>query len=487
MPLLSLVVSLFILSKDIGLVSADCPAISNGGFERDHPGGPFTRLVPSGWNASGSVLLAANGNAPWGGLTSGSGSFYVVLQGAGSYIQRNITGLQPNMQYTLSFMTAERPGRPVEQRFTVSVNGQPLITNLYPFDQFTTHNAAFTTNAYGYAMVQFENTSPPGDASVFVDNVQLCSVPLCPVVDNGGFEADAHGGTHVVVSSVTGWALNSPTASSFIVAANGNIPWGGLNSGAGAYYMVIRGTGANIQQVMTGLVPGGTYTLSFLAAERPGYTSAEELTVVVNGNTLDQLNPYGYFERHAYTFNATTGGQATLRFVNTGPAGDQAVFVDDVRVCYMPPTTMTTQTTQTTSTATPTTHTIAQNNTREFRSIQRVQDVLVRDVSTLLSSMTAITQAQSQLVTRVAAIEGAVSSAVALLPPAGSLPSSPASCAAGDTSCQPSMQADTDGNVRIVAPAGTVELQSGTCGVVNPCTLMAALNQLRGGAGVAPP
>lgn len=52
----------------------------------------------------------------------------------------------------------------------------------------------------------------------------------------------------------------------------GNIPWGGLNSGSGAYYMVLRGTGASIQQVVTGLTPVGTYTLSFLAAERPGYT-----------------------------------------------------------------------------------------------------------------------------------------------------------------------------------------------------------------------
>lgn len=84
------------------------------------------------------------------------------------------------------------------------------------------------------------------------------------------------------------------------------------------------------------------------------------MTVMVNGVTLEELNPYGYFERHTYTFAATTGGQATVRFVNTGPAGDQAVFVDDVKVCYVPPTTTTTQTTQLTSTATPTTHTIAQ-------------------------------------------------------------------------------------------------------------------------------
>lgn len=126
-----------------------------------------------------------------------------------------------------------------------------------------------------------------------------------------------------------------------------------------------------------------------------------------------------------------------------------------------------------------------QNNTREFRSIQRVQDVLVRDVSTLLSSMPTLTLTQTQLVTRVAAIEGAVSSAVALLPPVTA--ALPVSCAAGVSDCEPSVQADSDGNLRIVAPAGTVELQSGTCGVINPCTLMAALNELRAGAGVAQP
>lgn len=158
-----------------------------------------------------------------GGLSSGSGTYYLVLQGLGASIAQNITGLQPNTQYVLSFLTAERPLRGVVQRFSLFVNEQPLISNLYPFESFTSHTVSFTTNADGYAVIRFENSSPPGDASIFLDNIQMCSVPQCPTVSNGGFEANAHGELFAATSELVGWNISTPAGTQILVAANGMI------------------------------------------------------------------------------------------------------------------------------------------------------------------------------------------------------------------------------------------------------------------------
>lgn len=79
---------------------------------------------------------------------------------------------------------------------------------------------------------------------------------------------------------------------------------------------------------------------------------------MVNGEVLEALNPYGHFEPHTYQFTASTSGQATIHFENTGPAGDQAVFVDNVQVCVVPVTSTSTLSTVLTTTNTQTTHTI---------------------------------------------------------------------------------------------------------------------------------
>lgn len=121
----------------------------------------------------------------------------------------------------MSFMSAQRPQRSQVQRLSVYVDGRPLISNMYPFDIFTTHTISFTTNSFGYADVLFENTSPAGDASVYIDNIQMCSSPLCPTVLNGGFEADGHGESHVMVTAITGWTSSSSVGINPIVAANG--------------------------------------------------------------------------------------------------------------------------------------------------------------------------------------------------------------------------------------------------------------------------
>ena len=50
-----------------------------------------------------------------------------------------------------------------------------------------------------------------------------------------------------------------------VVVRNGNGPWGGLDSGGGAHFISIQGSGATLRQTLTGLTVGTEYTVGFLS------------------------------------------------------------------------------------------------------------------------------------------------------------------------------------------------------------------------------
>ena len=70
------------------------------------------RRTPSGWNGTtGGVVISQSGNRPWGGLNAtASGGYYLVLQGRGSAVWQDMTGLEVGRQYFITFDFAERPG-----------------------------------------------------------------------------------------------------------------------------------------------------------------------------------------------------------------------------------------------------------------------------------------------------------------------------------------------------------------------------------------
>ena len=71
----------------------------------------------------------------------------------------------------------------VSELMAVIVNGTPLIDALDPFDTgFRRHTYQFTA-AGPTAEIRFVNRSPPGDRSVFVDDVTVCRVGSAAGVD----------------------------------------------------------------------------------------------------------------------------------------------------------------------------------------------------------------------------------------------------------------------------------------------------------------
>lgn len=227
----------------------------------------------------------------------------------------------------------------------MSLGPSVLIPSLDPFETaFFQHRIEFVATATS-AVLNFTNVSPPGvDNSVFLDQVSICPAPPgCVAIHNPNFEMDAHG-TAYRYQQVTGWV--SVTTGGLVVAQNNNTAWGRVDSGNGAYYLVMQRTGSGVQQQLPTLQAGHTYNVSFLAAERPGYGMNERLQVFMNNAPLSvghsgqpQIDPIaGVFSGYWATFTASASGRNLLSFENTSPdpSQDSSVFLDAVQVCSVP-------------------------------------------------------------------------------------------------------------------------------------------------------
>eukprot|EP00040_Diaphanoeca_grandis_P005626 m.33763 g.33763 ORF g.33763 m.33763 type:complete len:486 (+) comp16867_c1_seq1:93-1550(+) len=472
----------------LGMVQAQCVDIINGGFEQDGllPG-QFTKQCPSGWNCNidSNVGIVSQRAGAWGGLSSNSGAHFITIQRTGTTVKQTLT-LEKGSQYTISFLSADRPGYGNDETFGVSIGGRPVFKTMHPFPQFFSHKAKFTAEATSEEL-EFSNTSPDGDKSIFLDDIKVCKMPpMCQELTNGDFELDENLtlklDSYAVETTPQNWTSNGRIH----IVRQYTGAWGNLNSGSGAFYVSIQYGGSKIMQTITGLTPGSQYTLKYLAAERPGYGTAERVKVTVSTGSAtvsDVVNPYAQFVEHELTFLADAG-PAQVMFENTQTTpGDMAVFVDDIRICEMPATSTTATTTfplTMTTTTTATTHTIIAQNfidvkaqiqnlivaQEEFAKAQKNFQTMQAEIST---QQVVATEIRTVLLNRVDAITTALADAVKGLPPAKDR----TQCT--DATCQPLVVAD---GTRLTIQAETIQLQS-TCGVIDPCTLLEALNALR--------
>ena len=75
---------------------------------------------------SGWVILAGNGNEPWGGLDSHMGRQYIALQGAGTYIYQQLRGLRRGTVYEVRLRMANRPGYSDEESVVIKIDNHVI-------------------------------------------------------------------------------------------------------------------------------------------------------------------------------------------------------------------------------------------------------------------------------------------------------------------------------------------------------------------------
>ena len=104
------------------------------------------------------------------------------------------------------------------------------------------------------------------------------------------------------------------------VGLSGNRAWGGMETPGNVPYAGLYCPGKETGRTFKNLTPGKEYFLSFYAAERRGYGSAELLTVKVNGlAVVDKLSPLNVFTQHTGMFTADNQGVAAVEFLNDSP------------------------------------------------------------------------------------------------------------------------------------------------------------------------
>ena len=107
------------------------------------------------------VVLAANGNRPWGGLNSRMGKQFLVLQGRGTYVEQTLNNLQRGNVYELRLRMANRPGYGDNERLLVKMDNHLIGESGHPPDDFGEYGVAFTARSDS-SVLHIENDTPDG-------------------------------------------------------------------------------------------------------------------------------------------------------------------------------------------------------------------------------------------------------------------------------------------------------------------------------------
>lgn len=149
-------------------------SVSNGDFEHDRVA-DYRYMTPTDWSdgGGGGLVVVPSGNGPWGGLAAPDQGFYLAIQEAGKFAEQVVCGLQPHTSYVLSFSLTHRPGYGADEQAHVEVDGTTIWSSPVPLSgSWTSYTAPFTTGAND-PVLRFENDSPSGDRTVFVDMVAI--------------------------------------------------------------------------------------------------------------------------------------------------------------------------------------------------------------------------------------------------------------------------------------------------------------------------
>jgi hypothetical protein len=323
------------------IVSMAMPAVSDPAFEQPTlaPGTYQYDPMAGNWSFAGIAGVLSNGSA-FGNQASPAGTQAAFLQKAGGTINQEVS-FAVSGNYTISFMAAERTGN--QETFQVLLDGNVVGT----FDNLTSGSySLLTTNTFsvttGVHVLSFIGTNlnsnvDGGDNTVFIDQPTIN--PMAPVFNDPGFEQPPVGSGPNAFQYDPSGAPWSYAGSAGVVGNGSN--FGNSNAPQGTQAAFLQGSGGTISQAVT-FTAGGTYTVSFEAAQRPG--NQQTFEVLLDGNvvgTFNNLTSASYTPLSTASFTVASGVH-TLAFegtnINTNVnGGDNTVFLDQAATNAVPP------------------------------------------------------------------------------------------------------------------------------------------------------
>ena len=322
--------------------STGTPTVSDAGFETVAVGtgsGAY-RYNPTGsaWTFNGGAGVAGNGsNFTTGNPAAPGGTQVAFLQNQGS-ITQTVTGWAAG-SYHISFAAAQRGNFSSAQTLQVLVDGSVVSTIQPSGTSYATYATATFNVTAGNHTITVQGLAPSsGDNTAFLDNLAVTkdTTTNVPTVSDAGFETVAVGtGSMAYQYNPTGsaWTFNGGAG----VAGNGsNFTTGNPAAPGGTQVAFLQNQGS-ITQTVTGWA-AGSYHISFAAAQRGNFSSAQTLQVLVDGSVVSTIQPSGtsYATYATATFNVTAGNH-TITVQGLAPSsGDNTAFLDNLAIVQDP-------------------------------------------------------------------------------------------------------------------------------------------------------
>ncbi len=199
-----------------------------------------------------------------------------------------------------------------------------------------------------------EYTLQPGDLILIDPGVYDIPATFAPLATDvtvigapGGGTTLVSQGSDVAIDAVSDPGFETPSVGGYEYSPSGS-PWtfsnsaglsgngsgftsGNPNAPEGTQVAFLQGTGSVSQSIN---LPGGTYTLGFVAAQRGNYqASYQTIEVYVDQQDLGTFNPGGTSYSSESVQFTVSSGEHTLEFVGNDPnGGDNTAFLDEVTI-----------------------------------------------------------------------------------------------------------------------------------------------------------
>eukprot|EP00929_Paragymnodinium_shiwhaense_P021991 TRINITY_DN1418_c0_g1_i13.p1 TRINITY_DN1418_c0_g1~~TRINITY_DN1418_c0_g1_i13.p1 ORF type:complete len:920 (-),score=153.52 TRINITY_DN1418_c0_g1_i13:190-2949(-) len=126
------------------------------------------------WQVGGHVVVIKSDDRDWGQTFSAHGSYHLGCQLTGSWVAQDVDGLVPGRTYELSYHIGSRRHYGHNVRVRVLVGGAEITSSYTPsWDRYLQKKTHTFVAADSTVQIKFENVSPHGDNTFFLDAVSV--------------------------------------------------------------------------------------------------------------------------------------------------------------------------------------------------------------------------------------------------------------------------------------------------------------------------